>query len=138
MVLSFTHRRIFGNLALIKEKFSFYLLLFIVCFQLRLIVTSELKVLAINFCKKKLICVRINNNKMFRPLFIFPPFPYTVGGVNICLNTFVLTFDFLFLVNTDQYLIKSTSALIDFVLIVLFIFPTRTCRRFPQQFSYPN
>ena len=36
-------------------------------------------------------------------------------------NTFVLKFDFLFLVNTDQYLIKSTSALIDFVLIVLFI-----------------
>ena len=28
--VGFTHRRIFGNLALIKEKFSFYLLLFIV------------------------------------------------------------------------------------------------------------
>ena len=26
LVLGFTHRRIFGNLALIKEKFSFYLL----------------------------------------------------------------------------------------------------------------
>ena len=76
LVLGFSHRRFFGTLALINENF-----LSIYCYLLSdfysLIVTSELKVLAINVCKIKLICVKI------KPLFIFPPLPYTVGGVNI-------------------------------------------------------
>ena len=66
--------RIFGNLALIKEKFSFYLLLFIVWFQLRLIVTKELKVLVINFCKNIDLCQNKN-------LCLFSRHYYIVGGV---------------------------------------------------------
>lgn len=91
--------RIFGNLTFIKEKFSFYSLLSIPRFRLRLLVSNELKVRPLFFVNR-LICVKI------KPLFIFLPLLHSgVGNYLIAFapNTFVLKFKFLFLVKTDLY-----------------------------------